>query len=94
MNAHDDYIRDLKYVPDIGVLSASNDQTIKLWDFEGQRIQVFNGGHDSFIYGVEYIDFGQYLSVGEDKALKIWRGNAIDATILHPSSIWQVVVNR
>lgn len=34
--AHDDIIRQIAFVKDIGFLSASNDQTLKLWTFEGE----------------------------------------------------------
>jgi phospholipase A-2-activating protein len=34
--AHDDIVRQMVVIPNIGVLSSSNDYTLKLWGFDGQ----------------------------------------------------------
>jgi phospholipase A-2-activating protein len=47
--AHGDIIREIALVPSVGVLTCSNDETVKLWAFDGTEI-LCNRGHTSFVF--------------------------------------------
>lgn len=55
--AHKDIIRELCLVEDVGFLSVSNDQDMKLWTFEGDSMQEMTG-HNGFVFSCAVIGFG------------------------------------
>jgi len=55
----------------MGFLSCSNDETIKLWTFEGDSISILQG-HTAFVFSIKCLDFGHYVSGSDDKSVKIW----------------------
>ena len=69
--AHEDIIRQIALVEQVGFLTSSNDETIKLWTFDGEIISHFLG-HAAFVFSVDCINFGNYASGSDDKTLKIW----------------------
>src|SRR5207248_7676156 len=54
-------------------LSASLDNTLKVWDLEsGQELRTL-AGHSSIVYGVAVTADGRRaVSASEDKTLKVW----------------------
>lgn len=47
--AHADIIREIALVPAVGVLTCSNDESVKLWSFDGTELLI-SRGHTSFIF--------------------------------------------
>lgn len=47
--AHSDGIRHLDLDKNLGFLSASNDETAKLWTLTGETLNTFKG-HESYVY--------------------------------------------
>lgn len=47
--AHSDIVREIALVPSIGFLTCSNDETVKLWTFDGNEV-ICNRGHSSFVF--------------------------------------------
>ena len=54
-------------------LSASGDQTVKVWDLSsGQELRTLSG-HTSYVRGVAISSDGRYgLSASDDKTVKVW----------------------
>lgn len=60
--AHGDIVREIVHVPNIGLVTCSNDETVKLWTFDGNHLHTYLG-HTSFVFsvkprGTEYISGG------------------------------------
>lgn len=52
--------------------SASNDGSIRLWNYQtGEELKVLNG-HDSFVYSLACTPEGHLVSSGEDRSVRIW----------------------
>jgi len=73
-NAHGDIIRELNEISGFGFISCSNDETAKIWTYEGDELQTLRG-HTSFVYSAKCLSFGQYLTCSEDKTFKLWAGD-------------------
>lgn len=48
-NAHDDIIREIALIPELGILTCSNDETIKAWTLDLQLLEV-DRGHSAFVF--------------------------------------------
>lgn len=90
--AHTDIIRQLALVEGLGFLSASNDETLKLWTFEGELISLIKG-HCGFVFSCAAISFDRYLSGSDDHTVKIWNSTKCIQSILHSATIWAVAVH-
>jgi len=90
--AHTDVIRSLAFVEDLGFLSASNDETLKLWTFEGELISLIKG-HSSFVFSCAAISFDKYVSGSDDHMVKIWNNTKCVQSILHSATVWAVAVH-
>ena len=55
--AHKDIIREIVLVEDLGFLTVSNDQNMKLWTFEGDSIKEMVS-HNAFVFSCVQIGFG------------------------------------
>lgn len=88
-SAHNDIIREISAVEEVGFITCSNDETIKLWTSELELIHTFTG-HTGFIFSVKASKLGSYFSGGDDKALKIWENEECVKTIQFPASIWSI----
>ena len=66
---HSDVVRDIAVVSEKLFLSASNDSTIRLWEFAGACARMFSG-HSSYIYRIALTPNG-FASVGEDSCVKV-----------------------
>lgn len=75
-NAHNDIIREIRYLEDVGFLSCSNDELVKIWTVDGDSISVL-GGHKAFVFACNSINFGTYASGGDDKVVNIWKDTTV-----------------
>ncbi|GAA5953867.1 hypothetical protein JCM3765_000673 [Sporobolomyces pararoseus] len=73
--------------------SASNDGTIRIWNFKtGQPLTILN--HKDFIYSITSIGGEGLASSGEDGLIKIWNGQTgkLDQILELPClSVWKVL---
>lgn len=75
---HTNWVRSIAVSPDGKyILSASQDNTLKLWDINtAKEIKNFSG-YTNWIYSVTFSHDGKYaLSGGSDKTLKLWDINS------------------
>jgi len=68
----------------VGVVSASHDQTLKVWTFEGECISELVG-HTALVYSVACTEEGIIASGSEDNTLRLWRA---DGTCLQVRPKW------
>ena len=73
IKAHEATILDLEFSPDGSkIASASADNTIKIWNLQGQLLTTLEG-HQGRIWDVAFSpDGSQLASVSEDKLVKLW----------------------
>jgi len=88
--AHSDIIKAIS-VSTTSILTASNDNTVKMWSFDGCKMAELQG-HSSFVFGVLHSLDGQYvLSSSDDCTLKVWSMEdfSIKQSLLHGGCVWQ-----
>jgi WD40 repeat protein len=68
------HCRGLALLPGVGVVSASHDQTLKVWTFEGECIGELVG-HTALVYCVAATEEGLIASGSEDNTLRLWRAD-------------------
>lgn len=62
-------------VPDVGVVSASHDQTLRLWSFAGETLAELVG-HTALVYSAAaHAPSGLIASASEDNTARLWHGN-------------------
>ena len=91
-SVHGDIIREISMVDEIGFITCSNDEKLKLWSADLEEIQTFTG-HLSFVFSVKAKNIGHYYSGGDDKCLKIWDNEKAIQTIQFPASIWSIALD-
>lgn len=71
---HTSFVNDLLVSPDSQwLVSASADQTLKIWDLATGRLQQTLSGHQSFVNTVLISADGRYLLSGSaDQTIKVW----------------------
>lgn len=77
--------RGLALLNNIGVVSASHDQTLRVWTFEGECIAELVG-HTALVYSAAGSDDGSLIaSASEDNTVRTWRpdGQCLQ-TLEHP----------
>ncbi|NEP13436.1 MAG: hypothetical protein F6K14_25165 [Symploca sp. SIO2C1] len=75
--------------------SASDDNTIKLWNQEGKLLQTIEG-HEGWVYGVAISPDGKTIaSVGEDQTVKLWNldGSLRKTLKGHTDEVWGVAIS-
>jgi WD40 repeat protein len=74
LNGHEHIIADLSWSPDnIRVASASNDNTIRIWDTTKAKCLKVCRGHTARVWSVDWSRDGKYLvSSGDDQTIIIW----------------------
>lgn len=70
-NAHGNIIRSISLIENVGVLTASNDDTLKVWSFSGEMLQEIKG-HQAFVFSGASLSKDTYISASEDHTMKIW----------------------
>ena len=91
--AHGDIIREISYIEEIGFLTCSNDETLKIWSSEMEEIQTLTG-HAAFVFSCKSNGLGNYFSGGEDKSIRIWSDSQNVQTIQCPASIWSLAIHE
>ena len=62
-------------VPDLGVVSASHDQTLRLWSFAGETLAELVG-HTALVYSTAaHASSGMIASASEDNTARLWHGD-------------------
>src|ERR1700761_7053116 len=93
IKAHNDCVRGLALVPDVGFVSCANDETVSVWSLDGERLFDMHG-HTAFVYAVAVLRTpgGGWLiaSASEDRTVRIWKDGECVQTITHPSGVWSV----
>ncbi|KAG5526584.1 hypothetical protein RHGRI_032755 [Rhododendron griersonianum] len=84
-----DTVRSLAVMPDLGIISASHDGSIRLWTISGQVLMEMVG-HTSIVYSVDSHVSGLIVSGSEDCFAKIWKDGVCIQSIEHPGCIWDV----
>ncbi|KAF7327431.1 Chromatin associated protein [Mycena kentingensis (nom. inval.)] len=68
------YIRSVRFSPDGRFLATgAEDERIRIWDIEKQRIQIVFEGHRQDIYSLDFSANGRYLVSGSgDTTVRVW----------------------
>jgi phospholipase A-2-activating protein len=69
-------VREIAAVPNIGYLTCSNDEQIKLWSRDLDHLATFLG-HSGFIFSCKPIlimGTQYYVSASDDNTVKVWKG--------------------
>ena len=80
--------RGLALLNNLGVVSASHDQTLRIWTFEGECIAELVG-HTALVYSTACSDDGSLIaSASEDNSVRTWRpdGQCLQ-TLEHPGML-------
>eukprot|EP00927_Polykrikos_kofoidii_P049319 TRINITY_DN43393_c0_g1_i1.p1 TRINITY_DN43393_c0_g1~~TRINITY_DN43393_c0_g1_i1.p1 ORF type:complete len:765 (+),score=159.92 TRINITY_DN43393_c0_g1_i1:70-2295(+) len=88
--AHADIIRGIS-VSSTHVITASNDNLLKMWSFDGLEMARLSG-HASFVYGADHSADGQEIySFSDDCTLKVWStaDTSCRQSIVHAGTVWQ-----
>lgn len=76
--------RGLAVLPGLGVVSASHDQTLRVWTLSGECVGVLHG-HTAIIYRVAATPDGLIASAAEDNTARLWRPDGtLVQSIEHP----------
>jgi WD40 repeat protein len=72
--AHSDAVRSIVYSRDgAAILTAGNDNTVRLWDFNDQSLRKEFRGHASRVAAAQFLrDEENVISVSHDHSAKIW----------------------
>jgi phospholipase A-2-activating protein len=100
LKGHTDTVRSLCFHASLGLISASHDLTIRLWDANtGQCVKTIDpehsggpGGHSAIIYAVDAsIDGGLLATGSEDSTARLWTpdGQCLQALEM-PGCVWDV----
>ncbi|KAK6136812.1 hypothetical protein DH2020_029447 [Rehmannia glutinosa] len=82
-----DTVRGVAVMPNLGILSASHDGSIRLWALSGELLLEMVG-HTSIVYSVDAHVSGLIVSSSEDCSAKIWKDGVCVQSIEHPGCVW------
>ena len=92
-NAHEDIIRGIVEIPGVGFATCSNDQLVKIWTIDGQKLMTMTG-HQGFVFGLCCLDSGEVVSGSDDCTVKVWKDGTCVQTLNHSRTIWAVTKNH
>lgn len=91
IKAHDEIIRDI-ISTDAGILTCSNDLTVRLWSPDGRQLSMLKD-HSGFVFALAVSALGEIASGSDDRTAKIWRTSSCVDTIPHANTVWDLSFN-
>lgn len=91
VKVHDDIIKKIQYSEDLGIVTCSNDSTLKRITNDGRILDTYTG-HSGFLFSCCVMGM-DVISAGDDKTVKVWRDSRCADSITHPDSVWDVCSN-
>jgi WD40 repeat protein len=83
-------------IPDYLLASGSDDNTIKIWNHQGECLKTLRG-HEAWIYSVAFSSQGEILASGSrDNTIKLWdwkAGECLDTLIGHQKRVKSISFN-
>ncbi|KAJ3434478.1 phospholipase a2-activating protein [Anaeramoeba flamelloides] len=73
LEGHTGNITGLHFTPELNIITCSWDQTIKIWDLEGNCTKTLKG-HEGAVYDALFLENGKLLTVSGDSKINIWEG--------------------
>lgn len=83
-------LRTLWVIPDIGILSGGNENSLQLYSFDGQLLNDLVGSKDT-VFGASSLETGSAVTSSED-SVTIWNGSQPSESLAVPSRAWSVAV--
>ena len=93
LEGHSGSINGVKILEDGRILSYSDDNTLRLWDRDGNILKVLEG-HKGSVKDVEILENGRILSYSWDNTLRLWDqdGNFLKVLEGHTDNIEEVKI--
>ena len=100
LQGHDNLISSVTFAPqhikDCLLASGSDDNTIKLWNHQGQCLKTLRG-HEAWVYSVAFSPQGKILASGSrDNTVKVWdwrTGECLYTLVGHQNRVKSVAFN-
>jgi phospholipase A-2-activating protein len=92
IHGHEDTVRTLAVLPNVGIVSGSHDFTLKVWALSGELLTELVG-HTRIIFTAAVSpDAALIASGGDDNTARVWKLDGTCVQVLeHPGCVWAVV---
>ncbi|KAG2424023.1 hypothetical protein HXX76_014847 [Chlamydomonas incerta] len=95
---HSDWVSQIKWVPEIGLVSSSLDATLKVYDFVRERVINTCTHHVKAVHGFVWCRaYSMFASCGQERDVVLWQGNTMrkvgDLTG-HTASVTQIALDE
>lgn len=99
LKGHEEVVYDATFLPDgKSIVTASFDQTLKLWDLESQTVLRTMEGHTGIVLTVDVSPDGQQIaSGGSDRSIRLWdvpQRAPVSSTRIHEAAVQAVATTR
>ncbi|KAG2498385.1 hypothetical protein HYH03_003644 [Edaphochlamys debaryana] len=75
---HADWISQIKWVPEIGLVSSSLDATLKVYDFVREKVINTCTHHSKAVHGFVWCRaYSMFASCGQERDIILWQGNTM-----------------